>query len=285
MESLIGPSVLIQTLSIPVHNDKRFPGNAWQYHSRSDRHSRVACWGLAVDLLITSSNLREKAISGELGFSVHHTMEDFRNYRKKSLDLVICRPAGEPTGQTLQDLADEWSLALTDAQRKTLESLPPLMEVPVGQVLVAMEAKACMTAHVKAKPRLYDELNSSHLTVHGASEAAIATGFVMINTAPRFVSSDKNKHDIATEGRVWSEHRADWAGQVVDKIQQLPRRARTQDVGFDAIAIVGVDCANDGESQVALEADEPMPQPGSSYHYESMVQRVSTLLAARFPML
>ena len=37
-----------------------------------------------------------------------------------------------------------------------------------------------MTAHTRALPRLYDELNSSHLCVHGASRQALAIGFVVI---------------------------------------------------------------------------------------------------------
>lgn len=48
------------------------------------------------------------------------------------------------------------------AQATKLGSLPELPRAPVGAVLMALEAKAAMTEHVKALPRLYDELNSSH---------------------------------------------------------------------------------------------------------------------------
>ena len=57
---------------------------------------------------------------------------------------------------------------------------------PVGSVLLALEAKACMTAHIKALPRLYDELNSSQLTVHGAADQAIAAGLAIVNIATAF---------------------------------------------------------------------------------------------------
>src|ERR1700722_14571492 len=38
-------------------------------------------------------------------------------------------------------------------------------------------AEAAMTAFIRALPRLYDELNSSHLCTHGASRQALAVGY------------------------------------------------------------------------------------------------------------
>ena len=66
-----------------------------------------------------------------------------------------------------------------------LDGLPDMpVASPVGAVLVALEAKACMTAHVKSLPRLYDELNSSHLCVHGASgPGSFAIAYVQVNQA------------------------------------------------------------------------------------------------------
>ena len=70
---------------------------------------------------------------------------------------------------------------------------------PVGNVLVALEAKACMTKFASSRPRLYDELNSSHLTIHGASAQAAAAALVMINLSPEFISPERNKVNL--EGR------------------------------------------------------------------------------------
>ncbi len=41
-----GPEILARYLSTPGDPDKH--GNAWQYHPRSDRHSKVGCWGVAL---------------------------------------------------------------------------------------------------------------------------------------------------------------------------------------------------------------------------------------------
>jgi hypothetical protein len=51
-----GPDILVRTLSRTNVSDKY--GNPWQYHSRSDHHSKVACWGIVFDLLRSSSLLR-----------------------------------------------------------------------------------------------------------------------------------------------------------------------------------------------------------------------------------
>ncbi len=84
-------------------------------------------------------------------------------------------------------------MVLDEPEQASLDGWPALSEQPVGSVLMALEAKACMTKHVGSGPRLYDELNSSHLTVHGAADQAIAVAFVMINGATSFTSPDSNR--------------------------------------------------------------------------------------------
>jgi hypothetical protein len=59
-------------------------------------------------------------------------------------------------------------------------------------VPVAIEAKACMTEFRKARPLLYDELNSSHLTIHGDTNGAIAAALVIVNIATTFISPTRN---------------------------------------------------------------------------------------------
>jgi hypothetical protein len=146
---------------------------------------------------------------------------------------------------------------------------------------VALEAKACMTAHQRALPRLYDELNSSHQTIHGAHDLAIAAGFVMVNAAQRFLSPDLNKKHRAADPQ-WSTH--DQRKSVVitvDKIKQLPRRSKAGVEGYDALSIVVIDCPNDG-SKVELVTKPPAPQAGEVYHYASMIDRLRGLYDTRF---
>src|SRR5207237_321535 len=143
-------------------------------------------------------------------------------------------------------------------------------------------AKACMTEHGKARPRLYDELNSSHLTIHGSSDIAIAAAFVMINAATEFVSSDRNKKKFSRSRAVVSKHNQPKVTErVIEKIREMPRRSALGEVGFDAVGIVVVDSRNDG-TPVSIVEQQPAPAPGDIYHYESMIRRMTQTYEARF---
>lgn len=280
---MYGPNLLVRTLSQRSHPDKH--GNPWQYHSRSDHHSKVACWGIVFDLLRSCGHLRRHVESGLVCFGINHEMRDFANDRAKDLDLVLCTPSsaahGVRTGQTLADLAASYGIALSEQEQAEFEKLPGLARAPVGAVLVALEAKACMTAHQRALPRFYDELNSSHLTVHGASDQAIAAGFAMVNVAERYLSPDLNKKNRATDAD-WSTHKQPRDAQLaIEKARQLPRRAKPGEVGYDAFAIVVVDFPNDG-SEVKLVSSPPAPSPGDIHHYAAMIDRLSHIYATRF---
>lgn len=269
----LGTKILVRTISKPTRIDKH--GNAWNYHSRSDHHSKVACWGIVFDLLRMSPLLRRHVVQGRVAFGINHEMRDFRNDRRKNLDLVICQPASgaRKTSRTLAHLAGEYEIELTVEEQSELAGLPALLEAPVGNVLVALEAKACMTAHQRALPRLYDELNSSHQTIHGAHNLAVAAGFVMINIAGRFLSPDLNKRNRATNPD-WSRHDQPKSVDItVGKVKQLPRRSKISDDGYDALCIAVVECVNDG-SPVRLHTEIPAPQPGDTYHYVAMVDRL-----------
>jgi hypothetical protein len=277
-----GPDILVRTLSKITRKDRY--GNGWQYHSRSDHHSKVACWGIVFDLLTVTPLLRRHVETGVVHFGINHEMRIFANNRKKNLDLVLCTASGVPgklSQQSLQTLAADYEIDLTPEEAAVFAKLPPLTRAPVGSVLMALEAKACMTAHQRALPRLYDELNSSHLTVHGANDEAIAAGFVMINVADRYLSPDLNKKNRAADPE-WSSHAQPRdAALAVDKIEQLPKRVKTGDTGYDALAIVLIDMANDGGA-VKLVTTPPAPQPGEVHHYASMIDRLRQTYATRF---
>ena len=270
-----GPEILARFLQVPGSPDKY--GNRWQYNSRSDRHSKVGSWGVALDLLSTSSTLREHARIGRVVLGVNHTMTDFATGRKKDLDLVIARPSGDISERapTFRQLIDRYGVVLSDLEAGVLNALPDLYVADVGAVLVALEAKACMTAHIKALPRLYDELNSSHLCVHGASKAALAIAYVQINSSKTFISSVTNNHSLTDFPTRENRHRQPGdTERVVQKIKEIPRRSTSSEVGFDGVGITVIDLRNDG-SPVSIVGEPPAPQPGDSFHYGSMVVRMA----------
>lgn len=274
-----GLDILARSLSAASITDRH--GNEWQYHSRSDRHSKIACWGILFDLLATTPLLRRHIASGAVGFGINHEIRDFVHDRKKDLDLVLCTPNGPASPTTFVDLVKMYGIVLSTEEATALSALPVLRRTPVGSVIMALEAKACMTAHQRALPRLYDELNSSHQTVHGSSEQAIAVGFAMVNVATRYLSPDLNKAHRASYPE-WSTHgQPRDAMLAIDKVKQLPRRAKPGDQGYDAFSIAVIEMRNDG-SPASLITDPPAPMPGEIYHYDTMITRLSGIYATRF---
>jgi hypothetical protein len=272
-----GPGIIVRSISAGSISDRY--GNVWQYHSRSDKHSKVPCWAIAFDLIQHCQLLREHLATGKVVLGINHTMRDFQTQRKKDLDLVIARPTDDVAAsrsRTFGQLGEHFGVVLSRQEREVLAGLPEAREGPVGSVLVALEAKACMTAHVKALPRLHDELDSSHQTAHGNSRNALAVGFVLINAGTSFVSPDRNKFDLKTNASVVSTHRQpDDAIRVIEKVKEI-RRTSGGSAGFDALGVMLIEIANDG-SPVRLAR-----QPVSPFPYTDMVSRVAHEYAANF---
>lgn len=183
---------------------------------------------------------------------------------------------------TFADQARDIGIVLDPKAEGELALLPRLDETPVGAVHIALEAKACMTAFAKARPRLYDELNSSHLAIHGNSPHTIAAGLAMVNAAETFISPGRNDFDLSVQLPRVSQHTQpkDAAG-VVEKLRELPRRSRDGEEGYDAFAILLVDCRND-ESPVTLVTHPPAPQPGDVDHYEMSVHRLAQMYEQKY---
>lgn len=229
------------------------------------------------DLLLESPVLREHVSKGAVIFGLNHEMKDFKHDRDKDLDLVLARPRGtSKAGPSFRELATSYDLVLTAEEKKELASLPDVRYADVGAVQLAMEAKACMTEHSKSRPRLYDELNSSHETIHASADEAVAVGFVMVNLAEEFRSPSRTK--------ITKHKQPDVTEKVIQKVRQMPRRTKPGEQGFDALAIVVVDCRNDG-SPVRLVTKPPAPAAGDIYEYEMMVRRAAQLYASRFRVL
>lgn len=246
----------------------------WQYHSRGGRHSLTACWGVMFDLLANSALLRQHVSDGKVIFGLDHKMHDYAANRAKNLDLVVARPhhAGwtrKRRPRHFSELPGLFDMEVTGEQRARLAALPDPVEGAVGAVHLALEAKACMTAFSKSYPRLYDELNSSHAVIHGASNRALAVGLAIINVADEFVSpvGKRNRHNQPQD-----------ALGAIAKVEQLPRRSGDEGVGYDGLGIVLVDLANDGSP--VSHADRP-PVP-VNYEYERMIVRIANEYDVRF---
>lgn len=281
---MFGPQILVDSLILRGGGFKH--NNRWQYHSRSDHHSKVACWGILFDLMRHCALLRRHVEEGLVGYGLNHEMRDFRTGRKKDLDLVVCRPRqgarDAPAARTFAQQAAQIGAVLDQRAQDELNALPALRELPVGAVHVALEAKAAMTAFVKARPRLYDELNSSHLAIHGNSPHTIAAGMAMVNIANEFISPGMNDFELSSRAPVLTRHRQPQdAIAIMEKLREVPRRVRDGEEGFDAFAVIVVNCRNDG-SPVTLVSEPPAPQPGEIYHYEWTILRLAQLYEQKY---
>lgn len=268
-----GPRILAQTLSVAAPTRTQQP-QMWQYHSRGARHSLTACWGVLFDLLANSALLRQHVTDGKVVFGLDHEMQDYAANRSKNLDLVLARPHG--TGWTrkraprrFSELPELYDMELTSEQRQLLGTLPDPVEGAVGAVHLAVEAKACMTAFTKSYPRLYDELNSSHAVIHGSSNRALAIGLAIVNMASEFRSpvGGSNRHRQPQD-----------ALGAIAKVEQLPRRAGDEGVGYDGLGIVLVHLVNDG-SPVTLADVSTVP---TNYQYDRMIVRIANEYDVRF---
>lgn len=267
----------------------------WQYHPRSDHHSKVACWGVMFDLMLASDLMREHAAEGRIAFGINHVLVDHTNGRRKNLDLVVCRPSitaassgakKAKTTATFAQLAMQFGLELTDDDMAALQALPTLTRRDVGSVLIALEAKAAMTEFGKARPRLYDELQSSHTVVHGDTDSAIAVGLALINSSSLFISPTKNPCIEWGAPEQESKHEQPRQLQLtIEKIRSLPRREAPGRPGFDAIAAVALECRNDGKSPVTLMTSvaSGAVDDRDVLSYSTMINRTVGNYASRFP--
>lgn len=284
-----GPEIIVRTLTAAAVSDKY--GNSWQYHPRSDNHGKVACWAILFDLLQASSLMQNHVTAGKVTFGINRQLNDWETGKKKNLDLVVARtpgPGGSATGDAfdLSELARRYHVVLTPEERETLATLPVAPAGTAGAtVLVALEAKACMTAHIRALPRLYDELTSSHATVHGDNPNALSVGFVMINHTDQFVSPDLNRRNVGVDAPPdWSEHKQPHStDRTIAKVREIKRRAgpASGGHGFDALGIMLVGMRNDG-SPVTVIAAPPAPKSTSEYHYDQMIGRAAHLYDSSF---
>jgi hypothetical protein len=228
--------------------------------------------------------LRRHASEGKIAFGINHIMTDFVSGRPKALDLVVCVPRSGGTSEplTFVSLASQYGILLTAAERAELDRLPPLHRRPVGDVLMALEAKAAMTAHAKAGPRLFDELTSAWRCINGGAPQAIAVGVAMVNASPEFISPKRNQFPLSEREPVVNREaqpRSVVASQ--NRVRTVKVREHINDAGYDAKAIITVATRNDS-TPITLAPVPPALPVADGLHYERMVLRVAGLYDGRF---
>ena len=274
--SFVGPGVLARTMSVATRKGKS--DRAWQYHSRSDNHSKVACWTLLLDLLINCDTARKLAAEGKVGFGINHMMVGPIN---KTLDLVITVVAQNrdlKSRASFADLVTRYGIALDAEEAAALAALPIVYEDKpddISEVAVAIEAKACMTEHSKSLPRLHAEVLATGYLARQAAPQCITASYNLVNAASSFVSP-------SNPGKVNQHTQPGDARMVVDMLSRaIPLARQKVDIGYDVVGVTVVECANDG-SAVIVSPGSAAPKSTEHVHYERMMVALCSEFRRRF---
>jgi len=232
------------------------------YHPRSDEHSKIVCQYVLEDLIDACGVLRQQALRGEICYELNHVV-----YRldgsQKVLDLVIGQP--------------EQSLSGEGVRRGS---------VVTPGIRIALEAKACMTKHTSAKPRLRDELTGSMRSAVEASPHAVVCGLVVVNTSETFLSPTDQPDPLPQDSRELRRRKhkqpKDAEGVIV-MLERLPLRQDPPAVGFDSLGIVVVSHDNELPTpKVDLVTGVPCPPTASPRSYRSFIIDIANKYQRRF---
>ena len=259
--TLPAPERFVLWLDKNRHTDPK-TGLVYRYHPRSDAHSVALCEAIVEDLLRVCPTLRDQAERRLLVYGINCKIENPMTKKRKTLDLAIGLPSAA-------DRAREINGVIVKAE----------IETP----LFSCEAKTVMTEHGKSKPRVYDELSSSHEIIHQGWPDAIATGITVVNIADTFVSPLRNQRPGAPLD-VTTHKQPKAAGDMVRHLRGLQLRNEAGKVGFDAYASVVIEC-NNQKTPVKLWTESPAPQTGEVDHYGTLLARVSRFWTERFSTL
>jgi len=263
-------------MSVPTRRGSA--GAAWQYHSRSDTHSKVACWTLLFDALLECDVLRAHAEQGRLGFGINHVMVGPIN---KTLDLVLTRvPPSRSAKSRLSfvDLVTRFGICLSDTDQLELATLPAIahddME-DVSEVLVALEAKACMTEHLKSLPRLHAEILATGYLAKRSMPRSIVVSYSLVNAARTF----RTPSGVA---KINHHNQPEDAQRVMEMLATaIPLARDTHNlIGYDVIGAIAIECSNDG-SPVVLCDGTSAPAKTSHIRYERMIRSLCSEYRSR----
>jgi hypothetical protein len=273
---MLGPEILARTMSRATSRGKG--ADRWQYHSRSDSHSKVACWTLLFDLLLNCDVMRRAAKAKKIGFRINHVIV---GPISKTLDLVVTwdPERDDAKRRTFSSLAAIYGVDLLPPERDALERLPELIEDlrdDVAEVAIALEAKACMTEHIKSLPRLHAEILATGYLAKRSVPDCIAVSYSLVNSSPTFVTP-------SGDGKVNQHTQPTDAYRVVEMLgSAIPLRTGSSEYGYDAIGVTVLDCRNDGTPVTVVRDPAIGPLKTQPTEYSRMVRSVCSRFRASF---
>jgi hypothetical protein len=229
------------------------------------------------DALLECDVLRAHAEQGRLDFGINYAMI---GPITKTLDLVLTRVPPTRTDrkrQSFASLVDAWHIELDDDDRRQLTALPSISRdegEEAVEVVVALEAKACMTEHVKALPRLHAEILATGYLAKRSMPRCIAVSYTLVNAAACFKppSGAGLKQNVHTQPGDTT--------RVMDMLAQAVPLARDMHglLGYDVVGATAIDCRNDGSAVAVVDS---LPVRDSHIRYDRMIRQLCSEYRAR----
>ena len=230
------------------------------YHPRSNKHGNFLSRAILEDIVAHCPAFAKRARAGEIVAKLNGSLQV--GPKRRNVDLLVGPPPGfavPPSDGSIQ------------------------MDVP-ATVELALEAKALMTEHLKARHNRLGDLEAVHETVHRYDENTIAVGVVTVNVSDVFFSQ--------TRGKIHSHKNITQVGRrTVDLFRTLPlRHDPGTEPGFEAVSVIVVDFDNLAQapadepapSRATLIYKTPAPPAGDPLHYATMIRRICKAYETRW---
>jgi len=221
------------------------------YHPRSSSHGDAMCRFLLNDLYSNCPALKVMADKGAIVYQANYTVNEGTPSRW-TIDLVIGRSGGEPR-------------------------LPgaPIARANPSEVWIAVDAKAIMTEHGKARRNRQRDLNSMADILHRMRPVPITGAYVVINMASRF-RSPLRKEPI--------QHRniERMVAETIPLVLEILEDRMKGRPGLDAAGVSVIDYTNLPGSECRLVEGPPAPDSTSPLYYDNFLSKLCHEFTARF---
>jgi hypothetical protein len=144
-----------------------------------------------------------------------------------------------------------------------------------SEVWIAIDAKAIMTEHGKARRNRQRDLNSMAEILHRMNPTPITGAYVAINMSTEFrsplrntVTQHRNIERIVTE--------------TIPLMTEILEDEETRHPGLDAIGVTVLDYSNAPRSQCRVVEAPPAPGRDSPLHYDNFIARLCEKFTARY---
>lgn len=226
------------------------------YHPRSNKHSDALSRAILIDLMRNCPKIAADGKADRLVFKMNHNVKFGRVTWNTDLAIGPPSPGGISKSAT------------------RIEGMAKAVPVTVR---MAVEHKAIMTEHGKARLNRQRDLEAHHAHVHDNDDNAIAAGVFIINSSPTFRSPLRGVG-------VMTEH-ADPVSLVtmcINALQDVTLSRRVGEAGLDAKCALVVNLDNIHLDAAVYMEKPPAPLPGEPLHWDSFIARLCDLYQRRF---